>query len=62
MNEQELREIALRFVGKGYLNHDKLRDSDDLYDATADEKDECCNYIDEIQENGTKAFIAVYGL
>lgn len=62
MNKQELREIALRFVDKGYLDHGKLRDSDDLYDATIDEKDECCDYVDQIQENGTKAFRHAFGL
>lgn len=62
MDKPELRRIALRFMDKGYLDHGKLRDSDDLYSATREEKDLCCEYLDEIQERGKKAFREAYGL
>lgn len=62
MGNKELRGIALRFMDKGYLDHGKLRDSDDLYSATSEDKDLCCEYLDEIQERGTKAFREAYGI
>ena len=56
MTTQELKEIAITMVSKGYIDHDKIRDCDDLYNATRDEKDECLEYVDEIIEKGLKNF------
>lgn len=55
MNNKELMEIALNYIEKGY-NADKLRDGDDLYNATADDKDKCIEYYIECQRIGTVAF------
>ena len=49
----DLFKIALRYIEKGY-NAEQLRDGDDLYKSTREEKDECVEYFFEIEENGTK--------
>jgi hypothetical protein len=49
---KELFEIAFKYVEKGYSGED-LRYGDDLYDKTSEERDECLDYYDEIEENGT---------
>ncbi len=52
MKELELRKIALNFTNKGYLDHGQLRDSDDLYSASDEDKDACCDFLDEIIDDG----------
>ena len=54
MTQLELREIALNFVDKGYADHGMLRDSDDLYSASAEDKDMCCEFLSEIVDYGSK--------
>ena len=54
MKEKELMEIALRMVAKGYV--DGIRDCDDLYDATDEEKDKCMDYANQVQQIGLVAF------
>lgn len=56
MTTEELKEIAIRMVSKGYTDRDKIRYSDDLYDATKEEIDECLDYVDEIIQVGLKNF------
>jgi len=55
MTRKKLREIALRLVSKGY-DWEQIRWSDDLYNATKEERDMCHDFVDEIKENGTKNF------
>lgn len=54
MTQLELREIALNFTNKGYLDHGMLRDSDDLYSASQEDKDICCEFLSEIIDYGSK--------
>ena len=54
MTELRLREIALLFVNKGYADHGVLRDSDGLYSATEEDRDLCCDFLDEILQFGAK--------
>ncbi len=56
MDKLELQRIALSFVDKGYADPEKLRYSDDLYNADEEDIDLCLSYLDEILEKGTKAF------
>ena len=56
MTTEELKQVAIRMVDKGYTDHDKIRYCDDLYNATQDEIQECLEYVDEIIENGMKNF------
>ena len=56
MTKLELQKIALRMVDKGYITMDDIYYSDDLYDATNEEKDECMDYITEIIDNGINNF------
>ena len=56
MDSEQLKQIAIRMVSKGYIDRDTIRYSDDLYDATREEIDECLDYVDEIVENGLKNF------
>lgn len=56
MSEVELMEIALRFFNKGYNDCGQLKDSDDLYNATWEERDMCCDYLDDIRRLGTVSF------
>jgi hypothetical protein len=51
--KEKLFKIALHYIEKEY-NSEQLRDGDDLYNSTIEEKDKCVNYFYEIQENGTK--------
>lgn len=60
MKSIELQKIAHSFVSKGYADGEKLRYSDDLYDASGDEKDECLNYLDECLDIGLTAFESKY--
>ena len=53
MKNKELFEIAVKYIEKGY-NMDNLRDGDDLYEATSEEEETCCDYFDRIKENGLK--------
>lgn len=48
MTEQQLRKIALYYHEKWYW--EQLRDWDDLYNATDEEKDQCCEYYYEIDQ------------
>ena len=54
MTELELRKIAVNFVDKGYAGHEKLKYSDDLYHANVDDRNQCCEYLDEITQYGIK--------
>jgi hypothetical protein len=53
MTEKELFEIALKYINKGY-NIEDLRYGDDLYNASPEEKQQCIEFYDEIQDEGTK--------
>jgi len=57
MNRKELRQIALNYVNKGYSDYETLMYSDDLYDATEEEKEDCGEFLSEIIENGVANFI-----
>lgn len=56
MNDLELKKIALRFVNKGYYDEEVLRYSDDLYSATDEDRDTCCDFLEEIKSVGITAF------
>ncbi len=56
MSTDELKEIAIRMVSKGYTDRDKIRYSDDLYEATHEEIEKCLDYVFEIMQNGMKNF------
>lgn len=49
---KELFKIALRYIEKGYSRED-LRWGDDLYKASAEDREQCMDYYDEIIEEGT---------
>jgi len=52
METKVLKELAVYFVNKGYISTDSITDSDDLYNATDAEKDECMVYVREIIDQG----------
>lgn len=58
-NEQDkaaqLKQLAIKFVRKGYTT-EQASNSDDLYDATEDDRDECTEYMSEIISLGVAAF------
>jgi len=51
----KLMEIALLYVEKGY-NYDELRDGDDLYHATEEEKGICVDFMSECKDEGLISF------
>lgn len=53
MKNKKLFEIALRYIEKGYSRED-LRWGDALYSASQEEREECLDYYDLIEEEGTK--------
>jgi len=57
MTKEELKQVAIKMVSKGYIDYDSIKYCDDLYDATQDEIQECVEYVSEIIENGMKNFI-----
>lgn len=57
MTDIELKKLAINFVNKGYTTMDDIYYSDDLYDATEEEKDQCMDYITEIIDDGMNNFI-----
>lgn len=59
--EIELQEIALRLTDKGY-DWEAIRDSDDLYEATEEEKEKCCDYVTEIGDYGSVPFAKKYNI
>ncbi len=59
MKKTELAEIALKFIQKGYSWEDMMN-SDDLYNATDEEKDLACELYDECKEIWTWAFYEKY--
>ena len=58
MTDLELKKIALRMVEKGYIDRDVVRYSDDLYDATEEEREKCLDYLDDVIEGGTAVYRA----
>ena len=55
MKRVKLMEIALLYVEKGY-NYDQLRDGDDLYRATEEEKDTCADFMTQCKDEGLISF------
>jgi histidinol dehydrogenase len=52
MKIQQLFEIALKYIEKGY-SYENLSRGDDLYNASKEEKEQCLSYYEDIQEQGT---------
>lgn len=55
LEKKNLREIVLRLYEKG-CNWEKIKYSDDLYDATQDELQICFEAYNELREYGIKDF------
>jgi hypothetical protein len=53
--DKELMEIALKYVEKSY-DAENLRDGDDLYNATEEDKEKCVDYWIECREIGINSF------
>ena len=53
MDEKILFQIALKYVDKNY-SYENLKEGDDLYNASNEEKEKCLSYYDDIQEQGTE--------
>lgn len=62
MTKQEIAEVVLRMVSKGYSDHEDIKDSDDMYNATPEERDIADELIDEILDIGRIAFAEKYSL
>jgi len=56
MNREQLREIMHRLFVKGY-GWEKIKYSDDLYNATEEEIDLCYEFYEELQKHGTEEFL-----
>lgn len=56
---KEFANIVIRYIEKGY-SFDQLRDGDDLYEATREEKDFCVDLMQECKEIGLRAFKKKY--
>ncbi len=62
MDTKEIAGIVLLMVGKGYSDHEKIKDSDYMFNATSEEKEICDDLLDELLETGSKAFKEKYDL
>ena len=62
MSDEEIQKIIIRMISKGYCDYEIIKDSDDMYDATPEEREKCDDFLDEALKIGTVKFRGKYNL
>lgn len=60
MTKKELQRIALTMFNKGYINSEDIRYCDDMYDATEQDIEQCCEYMSELFRAGKDSYVKKY--